>query len=243
MVEPPSVELSRGFSHPRELVGRTLILRPRHDVGFPLVVGIFSALIAVALGFVVAVTTHSLGINVLVAIELALAIGIGWFALLMLRDALDHLRFNRRDLAVHFTLDHIELRSREGVEPLALADVRTHPALRGLAIDPRVVALLRARSACRGLSPDSDLRLVLETLALYYPEAPELDHPPPTRPCYAIIVGPGEVNFFHDPDELPDARSTGLPLYRVDTDWSPDERVYLPRLRPDAVTRISAASA
>ena len=83
MAEPPTVELSRGFSHPRELVGRTLILRPRHDVGFPLVVGIFSALIAVALGFVVAVTTHSLGINVLVAIELALAIGIGWFALLI----------------------------------------------------------------------------------------------------------------------------------------------------------------
>ena len=83
MAEPPTVELSRGFSHPRELVGRTLILRPRHDVGFPLVVGIFSALIAVALGFVVAVTTHSLGINVLVAIELALAIGIqicyDWF--------------------------------------------------------------------------------------------------------------------------------------------------------------------
>ena len=244
MALPPSVELSRGFSHPRELVGRTLILRPRHDVGFPLVVGSFSALIAVALFFAVALTTLTLAaINVLVAIELALGIGLGWFALLMLRDALAHLRFNRRDPAVHFTLDHIELRSRDGVEPLALADLRTHPALRGLAIDPRVVALLRARSACRGLPPDSDLRLVLETLALYHPEAPELDHPPPTRPCYAIIVGPGEVNFFHDPDELPDARSTGLPLYRVDTDWSPDERVYLPRLRPDAVTRISAASA
>lgn len=244
MAEPPSVELSRGFAHPRELVGRTLILRPHHDVGFPLVVGIFSALIALGLFLAVALTTLTLAaINVLVAIELALGIGLAWFALLMLRDALDHLRFNRLGLAVHFTPDRIELRSRDGVEQIALTDAQTHPALHGLVIDPRVAALLRVRRACRELPPNADQRLVLETLALYHPEPAELDHPPPTRPCYAIIIAPGEVNFFHDPDDLPEARSTGLPLYRVDTDWSPDERAYLPRLRPDAVTRLSAAPA
>lgn len=247
MTELASVDLDQGLPDPRAVARRTLVLHPRRDVGFPLVFGLISGLFALGLLTAAIVTIGALARGaVLVVLELIIGVGLGWLAVMMLGDAVAHARFNRRRLELRFELDRVEIASRTGVERVALADVPSHPLLRTLPIDRRVHTLLRARASCDSLPHNSDIRLVLETLALLQPESQEHDGPgaPPARPIHAIIVRPGEVNFFSgDPDDLADARRSGLPLYRVHTDWDREERVHAPRLTPAAVTRIEPTTA
>ncbi len=90
---------------------------------------------------------------------------------------------------------------------------------------------------------------MLETLALLYlEEEPDFYDDKGrtrrrTRPLYALLLPSGEVSVFQerDPEDLDDARGSGLPLYRVRTDWDPEAKSYVPRLTPAGVTRISAA--
>ena len=246
MTELASVDLDQGLPDPRAVARRTLVLHPRRDVGFPLVFGLISGLFALGLLTAAIVTIGALARGaVLVVLELIIGVGLGWLAVMMLGDAVAHARFNRRRLELRFELDRVEIASRTGVERVALADVPSHPLLRTLPIDRRVHTLLRARASCDSLPHNSDIRLVLETLALLQPESQEHDGPgaPPARPIHAIIVRPGEVNFIFDPDDLADARRSGLPLYRVRTDWNSNERVHAPRLTPAAVTRIEPTTA
>lgn len=247
MTDLASVDLDQGLPDPRAVAGRTLVLHPRRDVAFPLVFGLISGLFALGLLTAAIVTIGALARGaVLVVFELLIGVGLGWLAVMMLGDVVAHARFNRRRIELRFELDHVEIASRTGVEIVALADVPSHPLLRTLPIDRRVHTLLRARASCDSLPHNSDIRLVLETLALLHPESQEHDGPgaPPARPIHAIIVRPGEVNFFSgDPDDLADARRSGLPLYRVRTDWNSNERVHAPRLTPAAVTRIEPTTA
>lgn len=247
MTDLASVDLDQGLPDPRAVARRTLVLHPRRDVSFPLVFGLVSGLFALGLLTAAIVTIGALVHGaVLVVFELLMGLGLGWLAIIMLRDVVAHARFNRRCIELRFELDRVEIASRTGVEIVALADVPSHPLLRALPIDRRVHTLLRARASCLSLPHDSDIRLVLETLALLQPESQEHDGPgaPPARPLHAIIVRPGEVNFFSgDPDDLADARRSGLPLYRVRTEWDREEHVHAPRLTPAGVTRIEPTTA
>lgn len=247
MTDLASVDLDQGLPDPRAMVGRTLVLHPRRDVGFPLVYGLISGLFALGLLTAAIVTIGAVARGaVLVVFELVIGVGLGWLAVMMLGDAVAHARFNRRRLELRFETHRVKIASTAGVERVALHDVPSHPLLRTLPIDSRLHTLLRTRASCLPLRRDSDVRLVLETLALLHPSPTDHDDDsaaPPARPIHAIIVRPGEVNFIFDPDDLPDAQRSGLPLYRVHTDWNADERVHAPRLTPGGVTRIEPTTA
>lgn len=245
MTDSASVDLDRGLLEPRAMALRTLVLHPRRDVAFPLVFGLVSGLFSFGLLAAAVVSIEALAQGaVLVVFQILIGLGLGWLAILMLTDVVAHIRFNRRRLELRFERDRIELASRTGRERIALADAATHPVLRTLPIDPRLHTLLRARASCESLPADSDLRLVLETLALLHPEPTTHDgpEPPPARPIYAILLRTGKLNFFTDPHDLPDARRSGLPLYRVHTEWDPEQRVFAPRLTPTAITRIDSTA-
>ncbi len=250
MSEHASFDLDRGFSSPRDLVGKTLVHRPTRDIGFPLVAGLVYGLIAIGLLTAAFMTGLALsgGVILLVGLELAIGAGLGWLAVMMGIDLVTQLRFNRRRYEVRFGLERVEIDSVDGVEPVAFADVAAHPLLRSLAIDRRIGTLMRVRGACQQLVPDSEVRAVLETIALLYLEdEPESSHEDNdengrTRPLYAVILRSGQVNVFQerdDPEDLDGAHRSGLPLYRVRTDWDPDSNSDVPRLTPAGVTRIS----
>ena len=237
--------LDRGLSRPRDIVGETIIHRPRRDVGFPLVAGLVCGVLALGLLLAAFVTAGALaGGGVLVALEVLLGGGLGWLAVTLFADLRAHHRFNRRRHEVRFGVDGVEIDSTDGTERVALAEVQTHPLLRSLAIDDRVRTLMRVRAACHQQPPRSEVRQILETLALLHHEGEPGDDPkPPARPLYAIIRASGDVGVFtedpDDPEDLDDARRSGLPLYRVRTDWDPDAHAHVPRLTPAALTRIT----
>ena len=242
MSDPDSVEINHGFPDPRTLIGKTIILRPRRDVGFPLVVGLICGLLALGLLAAVVLAFQALINGALLAVlELLIGLALAWFASLMLADAVAHQRFNRRRPEFRLALDRVELHTIDGLETITLTDASTHPLLRSLPIDARLHTLLRARATCKQLPRDADQRVILESLALFLLESPtdDLDDPPPEQPLFAIILRPGEVNFFHDPDDLADARASGLPLYRVRSEWDPLLRIHIPQLNPAAISRIS----
>ncbi|MDC0668902.1 hypothetical protein [Nannocystis radixulma] len=239
MTEQASFELGRGGSLSAAAVGKTIIHRPTRDAGFPLVFGAICG--ALALGLVVAavVTAGAVPATLLIVLELLIAAGLGWMATWLLPDALAAQRFNRRAYEVRFELRHIEIRSRDGLEQVTLADAPAHPFLRSLAIDSRIHPLLRVRAACEQLSPRADIRVILETLALLHLDGESIDAPvpPPPRPYYATIVGDAAM-FFRDPEKLAHLRRTGTPVYRIDTEWDPAARTQAPRLTPASVRRM-----
>ncbi|MBZ5713415.1 hypothetical protein [Nannocystis pusilla] len=238
MTEQANFELDRG-SLSAAAVGKTIVHRPTRDAGFPLVFGGICG--ALALGLVVAavVTAGAVPATFLIVLELLIAAGLGWMASWLLPDALAAHRFNRRRYEVRFELRHIEIRSRDGVEQVALADAPAHPFLRSLAIDSRLHPLLRVRAACERLPPRADVRVILETLALLHldDEPSDAPVPPPTRPYYATIVG-GAAVFFRAPEELAHLRDAGTSVYRIDTAWDPASRTHTPRLTPASVRRV-----
>lgn len=246
MREQAIFELDRGFTGPRDIICKTVVHRPRREIGFPLISGVVYGLLALGLLTAVVVTGLTLsGALILVGLELVIGLGLGWLAVAMLGEAIGARRFNRRGYEVRFELTRIEIRSVDGVEVVALADLPSHPFLQALPFDWRIRKLMRARAACERLAPQSEVRVVIETLALLESEDEEesLDGPPPARPLHAIIVGPGQVNFFQgDEEDLADARDSGLPVYRVATDWDPEARAHVPRLTPSAVVRIDGSA-
>lgn len=222
-------------------LARPILHRATRELGSALFLGLVYGLIGLGLavgGLLTAIVPWpGVGLKLLAVVELALAAVLLWVALAVLRDLLADRRFNRRQIVVRFGLDDIEIRSTDGLERVALTDAATHPLLRTLAIDGRIRAILHVRAACRRLAPDDERRLILEALALetFDPVSHSDDPPRDPPPLYAAAIA-GRVALAHDPAELAD-----VPHWRVATGWDPDERVFLPRLDPSALTRPTSS--
>ena len=129
MSEDASFDLDRGFSSPRDIVGKTVVHRPRREIGYPLVVSVVCGLFALGLLGAAVMTGLTLsGAAILVVLELVIGGSLGWLAVMMAIDLVAALRFNRRRYEVRFGLSGAEIGSVDGVERVALAN-REDPQL------------------------------------------------------------------------------------------------------------------
>lgn len=227
-------ELGRGQLLTPEVVGKTIVHRPVRDVGSPLFLGLMYGM--PGLGLLVAgvvMLAGELRAMVLIVPVLLLAALFGWLAVGLFADAVAARRFNRRGHEVRFGLREVEVRGPDGVERVALAEAPAHPFLKSLVIDARVRTLVRVRAACVRLADDDDVRVVLESLAVFEDEDVETSRSSGPPPLYAVVTG-GRAIFMRELEDEDD----GAPLYRVLSEWDEAANAWQPRLTPAGVRRV-----
>lgn len=234
MTGPQIYELSRGQLLPPAAVGKTIVHRPVRDVGSPLFLGLLYGVpgLGLLIGGIVIIAA-GVPATLLAIVELLLGAVFGWAAVGLLADAVAARRFNRRGYEVRFGLREVEVRGPDGVERVALAEAPAHPFLKSLVIDARVRTLVRVRAACVRLADDDDVRVVLETLAVFEHDDVETSRSSGPPPLYAMVTG-GRAIFTRDLDEVGD----GAPLYRVLSEWDEAANAWQPRLTPAGVRRV-----
>lgn len=232
MTEPQIFELGRGQALSTAAVGKTIVHPPTRDAGTPLFLGLLFGLPALGLGAaavaMIAGGPMLIGMSIVAAL---LAAVLGWLAGPLLADAVAAWRFNRCGYEVRFGQRDVEVRGPDGVERVELAEAPEHPFLRSLALDARIHTLVRVRAACMDLPDDDDVRVVLETLAMFtYDDESELSEPPR---CYAIVAGGAAMIVGSVPDDdVPGA------IYEVVVEWDEGANVWMPRLTPAGVRRV-----